>query len=108
LRNEAYIGSRLNEQINEQIKKYLSDPRSFKINTEEKTVSLPAILDKGWYGKYFVEKYKTSKKFKDQDETTAAVLNFLIDYLPAQDVSFLELQNYTITYIRYNWRLKDK
>lgn len=108
LRNEAYIGSKLNEQFTEQIKKYLTNSRVFKIDVEKKMVYLPAILDKGWHGKYFTEKYRTGTKFKDQDESTAALLNFLINYLPAPDVSFLELQNYTVTFFGYNWRLMGR
>jgi len=108
LRNEAYIGSKLNEQFTEQIKKYLTNSRVFKIDFEKKMVYLPAILDKGWHGKYFTDKYKTTTKFKDQDESTAALFNFLINYLPSQDVSFLELQNYSVTYFGYNWRLMGR
>ena len=107
LRNEPYYGSKLYKQLDDQAKKFLSRPLAFKINKKKQTVYLSAILQPNWYGREFVSKYRTDKKFKDQQPAVRAVLNFLTNYITEQDVSFLETENYSIKYINYDWTLND-
>lgn len=107
LRNEPYCGHKLNEQLDEQCKKFLSSPKAFKIDKENNIVYLSAILKPTWHGQYFLKKYGTDKKFKDQEPAVQAVLNFVINYIPEQDVSFLELKNYTVKYLNYDWTIND-
>ncbi len=107
LRNEPYCGHKLNKQLDKQSKKFLSSPRVFKIDREKTIVYLSAILKPTWYGQYFLNKYGTNKKFKDQEPAVRAVLNFIINYVPRRDVSFLELKNYTVKYLNYDWTIND-
>jgi len=107
LRNEPYYGHKLYEQLDDQAKKFLSDPGGFRIDRNEQTVYLSAILQATWYGKDFISKYGTDKKFKDQQPSTRAVLNLATNYIPQQDISFLEVENYSVKYITYDWRLND-
>ncbi len=107
LRNEPYYGHKLRKQLDDQAKKFLASPRAFKIDRGKKTVYLSAILQPTWYGKEFISKYGTDKKFKDQPSATRAVLNFLTNYISRQNVSFLEIENYSVKPIKYDWRLND-
>jgi len=107
LRNEPYYGHKLSEQLDDQVRRFLSDPRGFRIDRNDDTVYLSAILQSTWYGKEFIDKYGTDKKFKDQEPATRAVLNFLTNYISPEDVSFLEVQNYSVKYINYDWRLNE-
>ena len=107
LRNQPYSGSKLNEQLDEQVKKFLSNPLAFRIDRGQHAVYLSAMFQPGWYGKDFVDKYGTDKKFKAQEPATRAVLNFIANYIPKQDASFLEVENYTINYMNYDWTLND-
>jgi len=107
LRNEPYSGQKLNEQLEDQVKKYLSNPLGFNINTEEKTVSLSALFEPSWYGSEFVNKYGTDKKFKDQQPEIRAVLNFIINYIPKEKASFLEVGNYSVQFMSYDWRINE-
>jgi len=107
LHNEPYYGHKLYKQLDDQTKRFLSSPRAFKIDRDRQIVYLSAILQPTWYGKEFISKYGTDKKFKDQQPATRAVLNFLTNYISKQDVSFLELKNYSVKYIGYDWRLND-
>lgn len=107
LRNEPYCGHKLNEQLDEQCKKFLSSPRAFRIDREGNIVYLSAILKPSWHGQYFLKKYGTGKKFKDQEPAVGAVLNFITNYIPESDVSFLELKNYTVKYLNYDWTIND-
>ncbi len=107
LRNEPYYGHKLYKQLDDQTKRFLSSPRAFKIDRDKQTVYLSAILQPTWYGKEFISKYGTDKKFKDQQPATRAVLNFLTNYISRRDVSFLELKNYSVKPIKYDWRIND-
>ena len=107
LRNEPYYGHKLYKQLDDQTKRFLSSPRAFKIDRDRQIVYLSAILQPTRYGKEFISKYGTDKKFKDQQPATRAVLNFLTNYISRQDISFLEVRNYSVKYIGYDWRLND-
>jgi len=107
LHNEPYYGYKLDRQLDEQVRRLLARPRSFKINRDEKTVYLSAMFDPDEYGNEFIDKYGTDKKFKDHPDSMRAVLNFISGYVSAQDRSFLETQAYKVKYIGYDWRLND-
>jgi len=109
LRNEPYYGYKLDKQLDDQCKKFLSRSNGFKIDRPEQTVYLSPIFESKptWYGGEFLEKYGTDKKFKDQEPTTRAVLNFIAGYIPQGDVSFLEVGNYSVKYMKYDWMLND-
>jgi hypothetical protein len=107
LRNEPYYGHKLYQQLEDQTKRFLSNPLLFRIDRENKKVYLSTILQPSWRGKEFISKFGTDKKFKDQEPETRAVLNFITKYLPRQDVDFLEVENYSIKYLRYDWTLND-
>jgi hypothetical protein len=107
LRNEPYYGYSLEEQLQDQTKRFLSSPYGFKIDRDRQTVYLSALFQSTWYGKEFINKFGTDKKFKAQAPATRAVLNFITNYISAQDVSFLEVENYSIKYIKYDWTIND-
>jgi len=107
LRNEPYYGHKLDKQLNNQAKRSLSRPEAFKIDRKNNIVYLSAILKPTWQGKEFVGKYGTDKKFKEQEPATRAVLNCITNYISKQDVSFLEVENYNIEYMGFNWTIND-
>ena len=109
LRNEPYYGYKLDKQFDDQCKRFLSSPYGFKIERSGQTVYLSAIFESKptWYGGEFLEKYRTDKRFKDQEPVTSAVLNFVTSYIPRGDVSFLEVGNYSIKFMKYDWALND-
>jgi hypothetical protein len=107
LRNEPYYGHKLYDQLDDQAKKFLSSPHGFKIDRKKQRVYLSAILQPAWFGREFIDRYGTDKKFKDQLPATRAVLNFLTNYISDKDISFLEVENYSIKYIKYDWRLNE-
>jgi hypothetical protein len=107
LREEPYYGHKLDSQLNDQVRRFLSSPRGFRIDRKKRRVYLWAMLDPNWYGREFVGKYGTDKKFKDQHPATRAVLNFVTKYVSEQDAAFLEREYYDLKYIGYDWRLND-
>ncbi|MFQ6035551.1 MAG: DUF547 domain-containing protein [Sedimentisphaerales bacterium] len=107
LRNEPYYGYKLSQQLEDQTRRFLSSGRALKIDRDKQTVYLSAILQSTWHGQEFVDKFGTDKKFKDQQPATRAVLNFITHYIGPQDVDFLEVENYSVEYMKYDWTLND-
>jgi len=107
LRNEPYTGHKLYEQLDNQVRKFLSSPRALRIDRENQKVFLSSLFDPTWYGKDFIKKYDTDKKFKAQKPAIRAALNFVAGYLSPEDREFLETGYYTVGYIPFDWRLND-
>ncbi|RKY23522.1 MAG: DUF547 domain-containing protein [Planctomycetota bacterium] len=107
LRNEPYSGDKLDSQLDDQVRKFLSSPLAFRIDREKKRVYLSALLKSSWHGTDFISKYGTDKKFKDQQPAVRAVLNFITNYVSEQDVYFLETENYSVRFLKYDWRLNE-
>ncbi len=107
LRNEPYYGRRLDGQLDDQTRKFLAGPLALRIDRDKRKVYLSALFQLSSYGKEFTEKFAIDRKFKDHPPATRAVLNFISNYVSKQDVSFLEVGNYTIEYMTYDWTIND-
>jgi len=107
LRRKPYRGNDLDRQLDEQVKAFLADETAFKIDALDGVVYLSALFKPSWRGKEFVARYRTDKKFKRYDPETRAVLNFLTRYISADSVHFLEVENYTLKYVNFDWCLND-
>lgn len=107
LRNEPYYGQKLDEQLDDQAKKFLGTNKAFSIDRQKQKVYLAAILEPTWFGSAFVNKYGTDKKFKDQQPPVRAVLSFITKYANQKDLYYLETANYSVGYIGYDWRIND-
>jgi hypothetical protein len=108
LANKPYYGETLSEQLDEQVRKFLTSPRAFRIDRQKKNLQISALLEERWYGKDFLAKYGLDTKFKQRKPSVRAVLNFLTKYIPPADIRFLERENYTLGYISYHWRVNDR
>jgi hypothetical protein len=107
LRRRPYQGHDLDRQLDEQVRQFLASPQGLQIDRHGMAVRLSALFKPTWRGAEFVNRYGTDKKFKTCDPETRALLNFLTAYLPREDVYFLEVENYTIEYMNFDWRLND-
>ncbi len=108
LRQEPYYGYKLQQQLEEQIKKFVKQKSTFDINRNNKTVTISALfLPKEMYGNDFIKKYGTDKKHKDQPTEIRAILNFMTPYLNAQQREFLEREIFKVNFRTYNWKIND-
>ncbi len=107
LDRRPYGGDDLDRRLDEQVKRFLAGPHGFRIDRRRSVVHLSALFKSSWRGKEFVDRYGTDKKFKGRDPATRAVLSFLTNYLAPEDVEFLEVENYTLEYLNFDWRLND-
>ena len=107
LGNGPYYGYKLNEQLNGQARRFLSGPLAFRTDREKQRVYLSSLFQSSSYGKEFISKFGIDKKFKDQEPTTRAVLNFITNYVPDDKVSFLEVGKYSVKFMKYDWTIND-
>ena len=107
LRNGPYYGYKLNEQLDDQARRFLSGPLAFRTDREKQRVYLSSLFQSSSYGKEFISKFAIDKKFKDQEPAIRAVLNFITNYVPGYKVSFLEVGKYSVKFMKYDWTIND-
>lgn len=107
LRNEPYYGRRLGEQLDDQVRRFLSNRLAFAIDREQRMVYLSAMFELSSWGGAFVEKFATDKKFKGHPPVTRAALNFITNYISQKDISFLEIGSYSVKYMKHDWTIND-
>jgi hypothetical protein len=106
LRQEPYKAEMLNEQLDDQTRRFLSERNNFFIDKKQRLVYLSAIFK--WYGKDFIGSYEPSLGFKKRNRRERAVLYFVSLYLQEEDKKFLEQGSYRIKYLNYDWTLNEQ
>lgn len=106
LRTEPYEGAKLDQQLNDQTRVFLANPKKFRIDRGQGKVYLSPIFK--WFGGDFVKTYGTDKAFQGFSPDERAVLNFVSQYLAASDRDYLLQGQYTIAYLDYDWSLNEQ
>lgn len=106
LRNKPFIASRLDDQLDDQMKAFLSHPTKFKVDPSRDVVYLSKIYK--WFGGDFVGRYGTDSKFQGFDSNERAVLNASSAYIGQEERRFLETGRYKIKYLDYDWTLNEQ
>lgn len=104
--HEPYTGEKLEQQLDDQARVFLSSPYGFRADRAQGKVYLSSIFK--WFAQDFVKKYGTSELFAGKSETERAVLNFVSQYVSASDREFLMNGRYGIEYLDYDWTLNEK
>lgn len=106
LRNEPYVGGRLEEQLKDQTEVFLQDEKKFEIDREAGKVYLSRIFD--WFGEDFVKSYTPKEGFEGYGKKERAVLNFVGKHVGERERAFLEKGGYEIEYHKYDWGLNEQ
>ncbi len=106
LRNEPFVGDRLDVQLDDQSRTFMANPKMFRIDRASGKVHLSSIFK--WFGGDFVKGYPPAEGFSDHNKTQKAVLNFSAKYLPQEDAEYLRTGNYKIEYLDYDWSLNEQ
>lgn len=104
LRRAAYRGERLDEQLDDQGRRFLNDPQHNRFDRERGRVQLSKILE--WYGEDF--RGYTPESGYAGSEATRGVLAFVSRYLPEPVAAFLERGEYRVEFLDYDWTLNDQ
>lgn len=100
LRNEAFIANNLEHQLDDQMRQFLSDDQRNTIKASDNRVYLSSIFK--WYGKDFEKGQQGFASIKD------LIKAYQIDMADsAQELAWLQKQNFDIRYLDYDWRLND-
>jgi hypothetical protein len=106
LRSEAYVAERLDEQLDDQSRDYLSSPAGLHIDRERQVVYFSSIFK--WYGEDFIADYAPASEFPGLDQTERAVANFSSRYLSSSDRDYLKTGGYSVKYLDYDWSLNEQ
>ncbi len=106
LRSEAYQADKLDQQLNDQSRRYIMSSAGLMVDRKNNVVYFSSIFK--WYGKDFVAKYSPSTAFPELDTTESAVANFCRGYLPGSESDFLKKGGYTVKYLDYDWTLNEQ
>lgn len=105
LRNEPYTGDRLDDQLEDQSRKFLRNPKKFRIDRGSNTVYLSSIFE--WFGGDFSNQYQTNG-FSQADASARPVLEFISRHVGDGDSQYLKKHKYRIDYLDYDWSLNEQ
>lgn len=106
LRNEPYVADRLDEQFEDQAKRFLTHPEKFRIDRQQGVVYLSSIFK--WFGADFTERHGTEDAFTQRGQPERAVLSYVAAHVSEADREYLEQEEYTIQYLDYDWSLNEQ
>ncbi len=106
LRPEAFTGDRLDQQLDDQSRRFLGTPKRFQIDRDKKIVRLSPILK--WYGEDFVAAYSPGETIQGHTPAERAALEFVSRYLSAEDAEFIRTQSYRVEFLDYDWSLNER
>jgi hypothetical protein len=106
LRSEVYVAEKLDAQLDDQSRRYLSSPAGLRIDRAGKVVYFSSIFK--WFGKDFIVGFSPPSGFSGLDNTERAVANFSSRYLSASDGEYLNAGGYSVKYLDYDWSLNAK
>ena len=90
LRLEAYSAEKLNEQLDDQMRRFLqSQTKGIRVEVKKNRVYLSSIFK--WFAQDF--------------DSRGGVLKFIAPYLPAQESMALRDPKIKVSYLDYNWNL---
>ncbi|MDH3198714.1 MAG: DUF547 domain-containing protein [Candidatus Krumholzibacteria bacterium] len=106
LRGEPYTGARLDEQLDDQARRFLCTRGKFALDRKAGTVRLSAIFD--WFGGDFVARYGEGGNGHVADDEERAVVTFVSGYLNEADRRYLLESDYAVKYFDYDWTLNEQ
>ena len=106
LNSYAYRPDRIDEQLDQQVRGYLTTNFGYKLDKEERIIYLSNLF--ATHREVFLKsEYDEIKKFRSYPDHERAWLNFLISYIPEEDVKFIENNSCSIRMIRFDWTLDE-
>lgn len=107
LRNEPYTADRLDEQLDDQVKKYLATDKGIRWDRDNNILYLSNVFQT--HAKTFLEseKWAAIKKFRTRKDEERIWLNFILPHLSTEDVRYLEKDDIKIKFIEFDWHLNE-
>lgn len=106
LNQEPYEGARLDQQLDDQTVRFLSESSNFRIDRNRNRVLLSSIFE--WFGEDFIDLFGPESGYSGHSSQERAVLHFISRFLSDQDSNFLASGSYRVRYLDYDWTLNDR
>jgi hypothetical protein len=106
LRNEPYVGEKLDEQLDDQTRRFLANSDKFKIDRGGNTLYLSPIFE--WFADDFIKKYGPTRDIGEHNRKVSSVLNFVSPYLRETDKKYMLAGRFKIKYLKYDWSLNEQ
>lgn len=106
LRNEPYIGDRLDQQLDDHTHRFLGYREKFRIDHSKDVVYLSSLFE--WFAKDFVRTYAPVGNLGRHDDETSAVLNFIAGHLDEKDKQYIRTGDFKVKYLDYDWSLNER
>jgi hypothetical protein len=100
LRNQAFVANKLEQQLDDQMRQFLSDDQNNTISLSDNRVKLSSIFK--WYAEDFE---KGQQGFNRLNDLIKAYQADIADN--PQQLIWLQKQDFKISYLDYDWRLND-
>ena len=104
LRTEPYYGNRLDEQLDDQSRKFLNSPKGLKLDKDRQSIKPSKIFD--WFKEDFAD-WGSAAAPSNQQPPRRGVLMFLAQYvddLEAKDARLYKIDGY----LDYDWSLNEQ
>lgn len=93
LPNRAFAPDTLDEQLDDVTVNFINNSEKVRLDRPNRVLYLSKIFE--WYE-------------EDFEDTHDSSIDFILDYLPETDVTFIEEEDVTIRYLDYDWTLNDQ
>lgn len=102
LRAEAYRGSRLDAQLDDQVRTFLANPRKgLRFDRVSDTLYLSSIFK--WYAGDFTGGSTIVAYF-----VRSGIVDWVVHYLPAGEAAAIRKADPSVSYMDYDWSLNDR
>ena len=106
LRREPYTGKKLDGQLDDQAGRFLSSEKKIRIDHKKEKIYLSPIFK--WFGKDFIKKYYSKKRFTEYNKTDNSLLNFISPHISKEDINKISKKEYDIKFLNYDWSLNEQ
>jgi len=105
LLDEPYEGDRLDAQLDERARTFLSGEHGLQIDRAAGRVYLSSIFD--WFGEDWEQAYPAPDKYEGKTDERA-ILGSIAEYLDSDANDYLEAGDYSVKYLDYDWSLNSQ
>lgn len=102
----AYKAESLDLDLEAAARRFVSDPRQFKIHPDKKTIEISMIFSPEWYGKKFFNDPQRPIDGGDA-ESGAGSEKYLLPWVSDEIRELLSGGDYTVKYIEWDWTLNE-
>ncbi len=106
LRQEAYSGNRLQNQLIEQARDFLSQPQNFAMDQIREEIHVSEIFK--WYKQDYAFRSGPEISIPGLNSEESAIMAYISRFIPAGGAEYLLQGNYKVKYRKYDWTLNER